>query len=75
MTCLFSVEETYMYVTPSMPNVLVSKSTKEAIKTKNKLEFATKEKADLFLCGVCWYNVYYKAKQNFRSGSLISEQT
>lgn len=55
MTCFFSVEETYMYITPSMANVFISNSTEEAvhkIKTRQKLEFASKGKADLF-CVVC----------------------
>ena len=64
MTCLFSVEQIYMYITPSMANVLVSKSTKEAkfTKLKQKLEFATKENAYLFLCAMCWYDVCYRGK-------------
>lgn len=29
---------------------------------KQKVQFATKEKADLFLCGMCWFGVPYGAK-------------
>lgn len=75
MICLFSMEETYyMYITPSMANVLISKSTKVKQFTKLKQKTARicyqrKGRFVLVWCVLVWCMLQRKA-QNFRSGSL-----
>lgn len=77
MTYLFSVEDTYIHITPSIANVLVSKCTKEAvhkIKTENWSWNSTKEKADLFLCMDIDMRYVTEANSQFQI-RLTSEQT